>query len=31
LAKDFEKTIVSAEAWVYIANIRLLTRRVARA
>ncbi|MDT6940270.1 IS5 family transposase [Brucella pseudogrignonensis] len=31
LAKDFEKTIVSAEAWVYIANIRLLTRRIARA
>ena len=31
LAKDFEKTIASAEAWVYIANIRLLTRRIARA
>lgn len=31
LAKDFEKTIASAEAWIYIANIRLLTRRIARA
>lgn len=31
LAKDFEKTIASAEAWVHIANIRLLTRRIARA
>ena len=31
LAKDFEKTVASAEAWVYIANIRLLTRRIARA
>lgn len=31
LAKDFEKTIASAEAWVYIANIRLLTTRIARA
>ncbi|MGQ5718425.1 IS5 family transposase [Pseudochrobactrum asaccharolyticum] len=31
LAKDFEKTIASAEAWLYIANIRLLTRRIARA
>ncbi|MFS2324327.1 IS5 family transposase [Brucella sp. H1_1004] len=31
LAKDFEKTVASAEARVYIANIRLLTRRIARA
>ncbi|EXL02478.1 transposase [Brucella anthropi] len=31
LAKDFEKTIASSEAWIYIANIRLLTRRIARA
>jgi transposase len=31
LAKDFERTIASAEAWVFIAHIRLLTRRLARA
>jgi len=31
LAKDFEATIASAEAWVLIANVRLLTRRLARA
>ena len=30
LAKDFEKTIASAEAWIFIAHIRLLTRRLAR-
>lgn len=30
LAKDWEKTIESAEAWILIANIRLLTRRLAR-
>jgi transposase len=30
LAKDFERTIASAEAWVFIANTRLLTRRLAR-
>jgi transposase len=30
LAKDFEATISSATAWVLIANIRLLTRRLAR-
>lgn len=30
LAKDFERTIASAEAWAFIANIRLLTRRLAR-
>jgi transposase len=31
LAKDFERTIASAEAWLLIAHIRLLTRRLARA
>lgn len=31
LARDFEKTIASSETWVYIANIRFLTRRIARA
>lgn len=31
LAKDFERAIASAEAWVFIINIRLLTRRLARA
>ncbi|MGN8546158.1 IS5 family transposase [Bradyrhizobium sp. 13971] len=31
LAKDFEATIASAEAWVLIASIRLLSRRLARA
>jgi len=31
LAKDFERTIETAEAWVLIANIRMLTRRLARA
>ena len=30
LAKDWEKTIASAEAWITIAHIRLLTRRLAR-
>ena len=30
LAKDWEKTIASAEAWIMIAHIRLLTRRLAR-
>jgi transposase len=30
LAKDWERSIASAEAWVFIANIRLLTRRLAR-
>ncbi|MEC5293310.1 IS5/IS1182 family transposase, partial [Aurantimonas sp. C2-3-R2] len=28
--KDFERTIASAQAWVFIANIRMLTRRLAR-
>jgi putative transposase len=31
LAKDFEATITSAVAWVYIAHIRTLTRRLAKA
>ncbi len=30
LAKDFEATIASAEAWLMIASIQLLTRRIAR-
>jgi transposase len=30
LARDFEKTIASAEAWIFVASIRLLTRRLAR-
>lgn len=30
LAKDFERSIESAEAWIFIANIRMLTRRLAR-
>lgn len=31
LAKDWEKSIASAEAWLLVAHIRLLTRRLARA
>ncbi len=31
LAKDFEATIASAEAWIYIASVKLLLRRLARA
>lgn len=31
LAKDFEATIASAVAWVFVANIRTLTRRIASA
>jgi putative transposase len=31
LAKDFETTIASAEAWVMVASVQLLTRRLARA
>ncbi|MGB6618761.1 MAG: IS5 family transposase, partial [Xanthobacteraceae bacterium] len=31
LAKDFETTIASAVAWVFVAHIRTLTRRLARA
>lgn len=30
LAKDWEKSIASAEAWIMIAHIRLITRRLAR-
>jgi transposase len=30
LAKDWEKSIASAEAWIFIAHIRILTRRIAR-
>jgi transposase len=31
LAKDFEATIQSAVAWVFVAHIRTLTRKLARA
>jgi transposase len=31
LAKDFEATVASAEAWLLIASVRLLSRRLARA
>jgi putative transposase len=31
LAKDFEASIASAEAWILIASVRLLSRRLARA
>lgn len=31
LAKDFEQTIASAQAWIMIASIRVLSRRLARA
>jgi transposase len=31
LAKDFEATIRSAVAWIFVAHIRMLTRRLARA
>ena len=30
LAKDFEATITTAQAWLLIANVQLLTRRMAR-
>jgi transposase len=30
LAKDFEHSIASAEAWIFIASIRIMTRRLAR-
>lgn len=30
LSKDYEKTIASAEAWIFVAHLRVLTRRVAR-
>jgi hypothetical protein len=31
LAKDFEASIASAVAWAFVAHIRTLTRRLARA
>jgi transposase len=31
LAKDFEATLASAEAWIYIASVKLLSRRLTRA
>lgn len=31
LARDFERTIASAEAWIYMASVKLLIRRAARA
>jgi transposase len=31
LAKDFETTIASSEAWLYLASVQLLARRLARA
>jgi len=31
LAKDFEKSIHSAETWIFLASIRFLSRRLARA
>ena len=31
LAKDFERSIRSAEAWIFLASIRFLSRRLARA
>jgi transposase len=30
LAKDFETTIASSEAWLWLASVQLLTRRLAR-
>ena len=30
LAKDFEQTIASATAWLFIASIQTLTRRITR-
>ncbi|HYF85297.1 MAG TPA: IS5/IS1182 family transposase, partial [Azospirillum sp.] len=30
LAKDFEATVESAVAWIFIASVKLLSRRVAR-
>jgi len=30
LAKDFEQTIASATAWLFIASIQLFARRIAR-
>jgi transposase len=31
LAKDFEATIASAETWLWIASVKLMVRRLARA
>jgi transposase len=31
LAKDFEATVESAEAWIYVASVKLMARRLARA
>jgi transposase len=31
LAKDFEATIASARAWLYLASVQLLIRRLVRA
>jgi len=31
LSKDFEATVASATAWILVAHIRLLTRRLAKA
>jgi putative transposase len=30
LAKDFEITVASSEAWLYLASVQLLARRLAR-
>jgi transposase len=30
LAKDFEATIESAQAWLFVASVKLLSRRIAR-
>jgi hypothetical protein len=30
-AKDYEATLASAEAWQFIANVKLLSRQLARA
>ena len=30
LARDFEATVTSATAWLFLAHIRLLTRKIAR-
>ena len=30
LAKDFEATIATAQAWLFIGNVQLLIRRMAR-
>jgi putative transposase len=30
LAKDWEKSIQSATAWIYVSSIRMLTRRLAK-